>query len=117
MKMVLTSYGLDDFHHPLSEESSFYMTRIMKYHAPGETRAGIGLVPHRDKSFMAVIGTNEVEGLEIETPNGEWINFEPSPHRFIVIVGEALMVRFPCQFRTLKLFSYSKIEQQHLMNL
>jgi isopenicillin N synthase-like dioxygenase len=90
MKMVIGSYGLDKYYDPLIQ-SSFYMTRIMKYNAPGKNESRIGIVPHRDKSFMTVIGTNEVKGLQIETPDGEWIDFEPSPSKFIVVVGEAMM--------------------------
>lgn len=74
------------------------MTRLMRYHAPGEGKSNIGILPHRDKSFLSVIGTNEVRGLEIETRDGDWIHFEPAPTKFIVVVGEALMVRTPNSF-------------------
>ncbi|KAK6148928.1 hypothetical protein DH2020_016453 [Rehmannia glutinosa] len=90
MKMVGSSYNLEKYMDPLIQ-SSTYMTRLMRYHAPGENKRGIGIIPHRDKSFMSVIGTNEVKGLEIETRDGDWIDFEPSPGKFIVVVGEALM--------------------------
>ncbi|KAK4479639.1 hypothetical protein RD792_015166 [Penstemon davidsonii] len=88
MRMVTSSYGLEKYYEPLIK-SSFYMTRLMKYHSPGENKSNIGIIPHKDKSFLSVIGTNEVNGLEIETPDGEWIHFHPSPSKFIVIVGEA----------------------------
>ncbi|GFP95368.1 probable 2-oxoglutarate-dependent dioxygenase aop1 [Phtheirospermum japonicum] len=89
MKMVASSYDLEKYYDPLIQ-SSIYMTRLMRYQSPGE-KSSVGLVPHRDKSFMSVIGTNEVEGLEIETRDGNWIDYEPSLGKFIVIVGEALM--------------------------
>ncbi|KAI3463365.1 hypothetical protein Pfo_020028 [Paulownia fortunei] len=41
--------------------------------------------------FLTVISSHEVQGLQIKTPDGEWIDFEPSPSKFIVLVGEALM--------------------------
>ncbi|KAK6125157.1 hypothetical protein DH2020_041098 [Rehmannia glutinosa] len=92
MKMVTSSYNLEKYYDPLIQ-SSFYMTRVMKYHSPGENKSDIGILPHKDKNFIAVIGTNEIKGLQIETRDGDWIDFEPSPGKFIVIVGEALMVR------------------------
>ncbi|KAK6124907.1 hypothetical protein DH2020_041351 [Rehmannia glutinosa] len=92
MKMVTSSYNLEKYYDPLIQ-SSTYMTRMMKYHSPGENKSDIGILPHKDKNFIAVIGTNEVKGLQIETRDGDWIDFEPSPGQFIVIVGEALMVR------------------------
>ncbi|KAK6125162.1 hypothetical protein DH2020_041095 [Rehmannia glutinosa] len=90
MKMVGSSYNLEKYMDPLIQ-SSFYMTRVMKYHSPGENKSDIGILPHRDKSFMAIIGSNEVKGLQIETRDGDWIDFEPSPGKFIVIVGEPFM--------------------------
>ncbi|KAG8379887.1 hypothetical protein BUALT_Bualt07G0136000 [Buddleja alternifolia] len=92
VKMVASSYGLDIYKHcdPLIQ-SSFYLSRFMKYHTPGENENNVGLVPHTDKSFMAIIGTNDVKGLQIETPDGEWIDFEPSPSKYLVIVGEPFM--------------------------
>ncbi|CAA0839117.1 2-oxoglutarate (2OG) and Fe(II)-dependent oxygenase superfamily protein [Striga hermonthica] len=89
VKMVASSYNLEKCYDRLTQ-SSIYMTRLMRYHAPGESKSHIGIIPHRDKSFMAVIGTNEVEGLQIETRDGNWIEYEPSPGKFVVIVGEAL---------------------------
>ncbi|KAG8388308.1 hypothetical protein BUALT_Bualt02G0112000 [Buddleja alternifolia] len=92
MKMVLSSYGLEKYSNSLIE-SSFYMKRLIRYKSQGENETSIGILPHRDKSFMSIISTNEVKGLQIETPQGEWIEFEPSPSKFILIVGEAFMVR------------------------
>ncbi|KAL7140024.1 hypothetical protein ABFS83_09G093000 [Erythranthe nasuta] len=90
VKMVADSYGLEKYYDPLME-SSFYMTRLMRYNTPGENQCSIGIVPHRDKSFITVIGTNEVKGLEIETRGGDWIDYEPSLGKFIVIAGEPFM--------------------------
>ncbi|KAL3824327.1 hypothetical protein ACJIZ3_020356 [Penstemon smallii] len=90
MRMVTSSYGLERYYEEALIKSSFYMTRLMKYHSPGEDKSNIGIIPHRDKSFLSVIGTNQVNGLEIQTPDdGQWIHFHPSPSKFIVIVGEA----------------------------
>ncbi|KAH6782121.1 hypothetical protein C2S51_007414 [Perilla frutescens var. frutescens] len=89
-KMVASSYGLEKYYEPLIT-SSFYMSRLMRYHSPGENNSSIGLIPHRDKNFVSIIGTNDVRGLEIQTRDGDWITFHPSPRKFILIVGEAFM--------------------------
>ncbi|EYU24677.1 hypothetical protein MIMGU_mgv1a010266mg [Erythranthe guttata] len=91
MKMVVSSYGLDDKYYDNLVDSSLYMTRLIEYRPPGENESDIGLQSHRDKGFLTVIGTNEVRGLQIETPGGEWIDFEPSPSKFLVLAGEAFM--------------------------
>ncbi|PIN09640.1 Iron/ascorbate family oxidoreductase [Handroanthus impetiginosus] len=88
MKMVFSSYGLEKYYDPFIQ-TSLYLTRLMRYQSPGENESGIGIIPHRDKSLMSVIGTNEVKGLQIENPNGDWVDFEPSIGKFIVIAGEA----------------------------
>ncbi|KAK6153510.1 hypothetical protein DH2020_013149 [Rehmannia glutinosa] len=90
MKMMVSSYNLEKYYDPLIE-SSFYLTKLMKYHSPGENKSDVGILPHRDKGFLTVIGQNEVKGLQIETRDGDWIDYEPSPGKFIVLVGEALM--------------------------
>lgn len=106
IKMVASCFGLEKYYEPLME-SSLYVTRLMKYNSPGENQSGIGIVAHRDKSFMTVIDTNEVKGLEIETRDGHWIDYEPSPGKFIVIVGEAFMVRYMFNFSNDKRYSFS----------
>ncbi|KAK6127957.1 hypothetical protein DH2020_038307 [Rehmannia glutinosa] len=93
MEMLVSSYGLEKYYPPLVE-SSFYMTRLIKYHLPdknNKNEINIGLRPHRDKGFLSVIGSNEVKGLQIQTPDGEWRDFEPSPSRFLILAGESLM--------------------------
>lgn len=90
--MVASSYGVEKYYDNLVD-SSAYNTRIIKYRAPVGNEGDLGLQAHRDKSFLTVVGTNQVRGLEIETRDGEWVDFEPSPDRFVVVAGEPLMVR------------------------
>ncbi|MBA0618715.1 hypothetical protein Godav_028017 [Gossypium davidsonii] len=35
---------------------------------------------------------NEVQGLEILNKNGEWMNINPSPNSFVVMLGESFSV-------------------------
>ncbi|KAL2516550.1 2-oxoglutarate (2OG) and Fe(II)-dependent oxygenase superfamily protein [Forsythia ovata] len=90
IQMVANSYGLENFYNSFIE-SSFYLTRFMKYRVPKEDENNIGLLPHTDKNFMSIIHTNHVRGLEIETRDGEWIDLQPSPFTFLVIAGEPMM--------------------------
>lgn len=92
MRMVLSSYGLEK-HYDNLVDSSLYNTRLIKYRPPSQGEGDLGLQPHKDKNFHAVVGTNQVKGLQIETPDGEWVDFEPAPDRFIVLAGEILTVR------------------------
>lgn len=87
VKMVVESYGIGDYYDILAE-SSLNLMRFIKYRTPKKDEINVGLHPHVDKSFLAVIATNHVQGLQIENRYGEWMNFEPSPFSFVVVSGE-----------------------------
>ncbi|KAG6426085.1 hypothetical protein SASPL_110299 [Salvia splendens] len=80
------SYGLEKH-----SDSSFYMIRLIKYNSPNSTESSTGLGPHKDQNFLNVLCSNEIEGLQVQNRHGEWMDFEPSPSKFIVLVGESLM--------------------------
>jgi isopenicillin N synthase-like dioxygenase len=69
--------------------------RLMKYRTPRVDEINVGLQPHVDRNFLAVLDTNHVTGLEIETKDGQWITYKPSPSTstFLVIAGEPFQVR------------------------
>ena len=47
---------------------------------------------HFDTSMVTLLYQREVNGLEIQTKDGEWIKVKPSPNTFIVMIGESLSV-------------------------
>ncbi|EEF46339.1 conserved hypothetical protein [Ricinus communis] len=50
------------------------------------------LWPHGNLNFRFVILTSLwlIDGLEVQTKDGEWFNVKFSPHSFIVLIGESL---------------------------
>ncbi|KAK4252844.1 hypothetical protein QN277_010989 [Acacia crassicarpa] len=89
-KMVLESLGVEKY---LDEHmnSSTYMLRVMKYSAPQTEDSKMGVIQHTDAGITTILyQINEVEGLEIETKDGNWITYQPSPHSFVVFVGDCL---------------------------
>lgn len=94
-RMVLESLGVEK-HYVAHAEATRFLLRFSEYGAPqgGEEeeekkKKQLGLVPHRDKNTLAIVCQNQVDGLEMETKDGEWITATPSPASFIVIAGDA----------------------------
>lgn len=92
MRMVSQSYGIENHYERLLETTS-YLFRLIKYRERHEKETALGIVPHTDKSFMSILHQHQVPGLEIKTTNDQWILVDPSPSSFIVMAGDACMVR------------------------
>ena len=93
-RMVFESYGLER----LCEshmEATFYHFRFSKYRTRQRNETELGLYPHTDKDFMSILHQNQVNGLQIKTRDGFWIDADlSSPSSFLVIAGDILMVLF-----------------------
>lgn len=91
MTMVAEVYGIRKRYETLLETTS-YLLRFIKYRAPKSDEAGLGIVPHTDKSFTSILHQRQVKGLQIQTKDGDWIGVDPSPSAFVVMAGDACMV-------------------------
>lgn len=90
--MVFESYGVEKYYDSHLESTTFLL-RMIKYRVPEINELGIGCSAHTDKSFISILHQNEVNGLEIQTTDGDWIGFDPSPSSFLVMAGDAFLVR------------------------
>lgn len=91
--MVFQSYGvLGSCDSHFNDDSYSNTLRGTKYTSPKLNESNIGLQIHTDKTFVTVLQQNEVNGLEVETKNGEWIGFQNQPSSFVIIAGDAFMV-------------------------
>ncbi|KAF5468745.1 hypothetical protein F2P56_012875 [Juglans regia] len=87
--MVFESYGVKKYFDS-HIKSTTNLLRLIKYNEPKKGDVNnIGAISHTDKSFITILHQNEVNGLEIETKDGRWIDFEPFPSSFVVMAGEA----------------------------
>lgn len=64
----------------------------MKYKGPETTDTKLGLSAHTDKNIVTILYQNQVEGLEVQTKDGEWIKVQPSQDSFIAMIGDSLYV-------------------------
>lgn len=73
------------------EESSQHIKLV---HYPGrpapERDQGVGA--HKDYGYLALLQQDTVGGLQVEGPDGEWIDATPIPGAFVVNIGEMLEI-------------------------
>ncbi|XP_030464483.1 deoxypodophyllotoxin synthase-like [Syzygium oleosum] len=90
-RMIFESYNSEK-HYDSYIGSTTYLLRLLKNRAPLENEPNLGFINHTDKSFTTILHQDsEVNGLEVETKDGEWITVEMSPSKFVVMAGDALM--------------------------
>ncbi|KAG2200060.1 hypothetical protein INT47_007705 [Mucor saturninus] len=49
---------------------------------------GLGVGPHKDTGFLALLLQDEIGGLQVQTQQGEWLDAVPIPNTFVVNIGE-----------------------------
>ncbi|XP_015168251.1 probable 2-oxoglutarate-dependent dioxygenase AOP1.2 [Solanum tuberosum] len=87
--MILESLEVENY---MDEHmnSTNYLLRLMKYKTPQSSENEMGLSSHTDKSNITILYQNQVNGLQILTKDGQWINVDPTPDTFIVLIGDSL---------------------------
>lgn len=91
-RMVFENYGVKKYV-DAHINSTTYLLRVAKYNPPqiDDEESKIGAVAHTDKNFVTILHQNEVDGLEVQTKDGEWITYKPSVQSFVVMAGEPFL--------------------------
>ncbi|MFQ6641789.1 hypothetical protein Gotur_015695, partial [Gossypium turneri] len=89
--MILESFGLEKYMDELTDTAN-YQLRIMKYEKPKTNEKTMMTPAHCDQNMMTLLYQDDVNGLEIQNKDGEWMNMKLSPSSFIVMIGECLSV-------------------------
>ncbi|GMI93988.1 hypothetical protein like AT1G52820 [Hibiscus trionum] len=87
-RMILEIFGVDKYADELVDNTN-YMLKLMKYNAPPNGEPTSGVFAHCDKNMVTLLYQNEVDGLQVQNKDGEWMDIKPSPNGFIVMVGES----------------------------
>ncbi|XP_047954044.1 2-oxoglutarate-dependent dioxygenase AOP3-like [Salvia hispanica] len=93
-RMVFESYGAEK-HHDSHVGSTTYLLRTIKYSVPkldADNSSNMGTNIHTDKSFLSILYQNQVNGLQIQLRNGEWLDVDVPPGLFVVMAGDAYEV-------------------------
>ncbi|GLJ41194.1 hypothetical protein SUGI_0852750 [Cryptomeria japonica] len=93
IKLILASLGLDveTFCHS-DFEKCIAILRINNYSSHGKSIGEVVLTPHADPGCLTILHTDEKEGLEVRTKEGNWINIKHFPNSLIVNLGDSLKV-------------------------
>ncbi|CAI8600331.1 unnamed protein product [Vicia faba] len=92
LKMVVEAFELPQHYKlDIGELNSYNDARMTKYLTSEETKgSNIGLVPHTDKGTISFICDNGVQGLQLLSKTGNWVDINIPPNGFVVVVGDIL---------------------------
>ncbi|KAE8680792.1 gibberellin 3-beta-dioxygenase 1-like [Hibiscus syriacus] len=88
-RMIMESFQVEKY---MDEhmDSSGYLVKVTKYKGPQTIEKQVGLKAHTDINMLTILYQNEVNGFGVQSSTGEWVEWEPSKHSFIVVIGECL---------------------------
>ncbi|XP_030549950.1 deoxypodophyllotoxin synthase-like [Rhodamnia argentea] len=89
-RMVFRSLGVEKYLDSHAESLN-HSIRVMRYKAPMTREPQIRARSHCDKNFLTILQQNHVNGLEVQTMDGKWIQVAPSASTFVVMVGESFL--------------------------
>ncbi|KAJ1264208.1 hypothetical protein BS78_09G245500 [Paspalum vaginatum] len=87
--MVMEGLGVAKYHDALSA-STWHLLRMSEYKAPNAAEKTVRYGSHQDTNLLSVVCQHQVEGLEMQTRDGEWVLVKPSPTSLVVMAGNAL---------------------------
>jgi isopenicillin N synthase-like dioxygenase len=89
MAAMCVGLGLDADHlDRLFGERRMSLVKLIHYPATPPGEAGVNA--HHDAGFLTLLWQPEVEGLQAQNQDGEWIDVPPSSDRIVVNLGEIL---------------------------
>ncbi|KAL2346798.1 hypothetical protein Fmac_000798 [Flemingia macrophylla] len=90
-KMIVEGYGLPQrYISDVENMNSTSFVRLVKYEVP-ETKSAPIVNPHTDRSSsLTILCDNGVQGLQVLSKDGKWIELQIPQHGFVVIVGDIL---------------------------
>ncbi|KAF6142480.1 hypothetical protein GIB67_039444 [Kingdonia uniflora] len=89
-RMVLESFGVEEYYNDHINLTKYHLG-LIKYNPSENENGDIGIHPHTDKNMTSILFDNQIDGLEIQTKFGEWINVKISPKSFIFLIGDSFL--------------------------
>lgn len=93
IRMLFESYNLERYTEK-HIRGSRYLLRLLKYRRLPNGEPNRKFISHTDKSFISILHQNHITGLMLKSEKEDvWYPFIPSPTKFAVIAGDAIMVQ------------------------
>lgn len=94
MELISQSLGLPgDKFHGCFKEKQMSMVRLNHYPPCPFPELTLGVGRHKDAGVLTVLAEDDVGGLQVKRKSdGEWIPVNPTPHAFIINVGDIFQV-------------------------
>ncbi|XP_004504489.1 probable 2-oxoglutarate-dependent dioxygenase AOP1 [Cicer arietinum] len=92
LKMLVESLGLpEQYKLDVEDLNNYNDTRVTRYQLPPDTKeTEIALTLHTDKGTLALICENDVQGLQVLSKTGNYVDVKIPYDGFVVIVGDIL---------------------------
>lgn len=66
------------------------LLKLIRYPGRDDTQSDQGVGAHKDGGLITILLQDQVAGLQVQTPEGEWIDAPPLPGTFVINSGELL---------------------------
>ncbi|XP_010459096.1 PREDICTED: probable 2-oxoglutarate-dependent dioxygenase AOP1 isoform X2 [Camelina sativa] len=91
IRMLFESFNLEKYVDK-HIEGTRYLLRLLKYRRLPNGEPNRKFISHTDKTFISILHQNHITGLMLKSEKEDvWYPFIPSPTRFAVIAGDAIM--------------------------
>ena len=94
IRVALLSAGVQDLSVMESFESPTTWLRLLHYPPlPGDSPNDLyGSAPHTDFGCITILAQDDIGGLQVQSPTGEWVNVPKLENSFVVNVGDMLHI-------------------------
>jgi isopenicillin N synthase-like dioxygenase len=80
----------DDFFDAWFDDEASLSLKVVRYPGRGPDEPSQGVGAHKDYGYLALLLQDDLGGLQVEAPDGSWIDAPPIPDAFVFNIGELL---------------------------
>ena len=89
LTLLSLGLGLDEDHlERFFGDEPMSLTKLISYPPTPPGEAGVNA--HHDTGFLTVLAAGHTSGLQVQNPEGAWIDIPPQPDGFVINLGEML---------------------------